>query len=405
MKNLTKFLGIIAIGAVIIVSVVGCATTVPIKSVRESTIKGMGVIKSLGIQDFENKSGVGGTIGAQLSTYLTDTAKRMINGFGKFTVLTPTDPNADGVFFGELRNVASEDSVTQTQSKDKEGNTITITTHIRKVSVAFVYGVKSVRTGAELGTISKQDTAINTSILGPDKLTDVLTLARRIVDSQMKSLETDLLPTFVTTNQKLATETSKDKIVKQKMKDVVNIHLKNGDYDSAIEAYDEIAAEHNSAAAKANANFLRKAISSAAAADAEMAQLDAARTGVVAAAIKNALDSLHSKLPSASVIMVMKQGSSSNLVDDVVDQITTGIVQAGRLRIVDRSSQALIDAEQQFQLSGNVDDNSAINIGRQLGARYALICWISGTGSSRKLNLKVLDIQTAQIVEQNNFDI
>jgi hypothetical protein len=56
-------------------------------------------------------------------------------------------------------------------------------------------------------------------------------------------------------------------------------------------------------------------------------------------------------------------------------------------------------------LSGNVDDDSMISIGHQLGSQYAVLCWISGTFSSRKLNLRVLNIETAQIIDQNSFDI
>jgi curli biogenesis system outer membrane secretion channel CsgG len=123
-------------------------------------------------------------------------------------------------------------------------------------------------------------------------------------------------------------------------------------------------------------------------------------------AVKDVVTALNTKLQSGAIIMVMKTSSTElNLINDVVDQITTAIVQAGKLKVVDRSNQALINAEQQFQLSGNVDDNSAVSIGHQLGARYAVLCWISGTSSSRKLNLRVLDIETSQIADQTNFDI
>jgi len=79
---------IIAIGAVIaaVLNLAGCATTVPIKSVRMPTINGMDTVKNLGIRDFENRSGVGGSVGAQLTNYLTDKSKQMIMATGKFTI-------------------------------------------------------------------------------------------------------------------------------------------------------------------------------------------------------------------------------------------------------------------------------------------------------------------------------
>jgi len=102
----------------------------------------------------------------------------------------------------------------------------------------------------------------------------------------------------------------------------------------------------------------------------------------------------------------MKTNSTDiNMLNDVVDEITKTVVQVGKLTVVDRLNQALINTEQQFQLSGNVDDNSAISMGKQLGAKYAVLCWISGASSTRKLNLRILNIETSQITDQTSFDI
>jgi hypothetical protein len=405
MKNLTKLWGIIAIGAVTMLSTVGCATTVPIKSVRMPTINGMDTVKKLGISDFQNKSGVRSSVGVQLTQYLTDKAKQTIPAVGKFTVVTAADPNADGVFFGELRSLTSEDSETQRERKDKEGNPYTETTYTRTVSVEFVYGVRSSRTGGELGTVVKQGSTGSSNTESRAKLTDTLILAQSIVDSKMKDLTKDLVPTVVTTNRKLAKETSKDKALKQRMKDVL-VYVKSGNYYEAINQYDDIYYEYGSAAAMTNAGLLRQSLASDAAASAQLAQYDSERIGLAGRAAKSAVDTLHSRLPSGAVILIMKTRSTDrNMLNTVVDQITMSVVQAGRLTVVDRSSRDLIEAEQIYQLSGNVDDRTAVSVGHQLGARYAALCWISGAGSGRTLNLRLLDIQTAQIIDQTNFDI
>ncbi|MDR0455460.1 MAG: hypothetical protein LBH20_02100 [Treponema sp.] len=404
MKSLTKW-GIIAVKAVIMLSLAGCATSVPIKSVRMPTISGMNTVKSLGIRDFENKSGVGGSLGAQLTQHLTDRAKSMIPATGKFIIVAPADPNADGVFFGELRSVASEESQTPHERTDKNGNTIVTITYTRKVSVAFVYGVRSSRTGMELGQVSKQGSSSDSSTESYANLADALTLAKKIVDSQMRSLQQDIVPTVVSTNRTLMNETLKDKTVKQLMKMALAI-VKNGEYQEAIRQYDEIAERYGSVAAGVNADILRQAIESDAAVSVQMAQIDSERTGLAVKAVKNAADVLNSKLPSGAVIMIMQTKSTErSMLNDAVDQIITSVVQAGNLKVVDRSSQALINAEQEFQLSGNVDDNSAVSIGHQLGAQYAVLCWISGASSARKLNIRVLNIETAHITDQAHFDI
>jgi len=379
-----------------------CATYVEIKSVRPATIPGMDSVKSLGVRDFDNKSGT--SVGSQIANHLSNKAKQGIQATGKFTLVSPNDPNADGVFFGEVRSVQSKDSSSKREYKDKNENTVVVITYTRDVSVEFVYGVNSARTGMPLGTISKKGSRSDSNESSSD-LKSVYDLAISAISSQMNSLEKDLVPTFQYNKRELMKETSKDKIVKQKMKDAQAL-VKRGDQDEALRVYEEVAAEYGSVAARANAKLLRDAAESAAAADAQMASIDSQRTGTTDKAVQSAVATLNAKLTSGSVIMIMKSNSTdNNLLNDVMDQMTKSVVQGGKLKVVDRTNQAIIDAEQRFQLSGNVDDNSAVSIGRQLGAKYVVFCWISGQSSRRRLNIRVLSIETSQIVDQTDFEI
>jgi len=52
-----------------------------------------------------------------------------------------------------------------------------------------------------------------------------------------------------------------------------------------------------------------------------------------------------------------------------------------------------------------VDDNSMVSIGHQLGVQYMVFCWISGEKSLRRLNQRVLNVETAQIIDQSDFEI
>jgi hypothetical protein len=402
MKNLTKLGGIIAIGAVIM-SLAGCATQVPIKSVRPPTINTTGM-QRLAVSPFENKSGVGGSLGAQLTQYLTERSMQLITTAGKFTIVAPTDPNADGVFTGEIRSIAVKDSQEAGQRKDKDGTVHTYITYRRDVSLAFSYNVIDSRTKMPIGVVSKQGSQ-TTSSSEPSALADPLTLAMRIADSQMNTLQRDIVPTIVSTNRTLMNETSKDKAVKQLMK-MAQALVKNGSYEEAIRQYDEIGSQYGSVAARANASILREAIASDTAAHAQLAELYSDKDGRAEKAVKGAIDGLDAKLTSGVSIIIMKTNSTErNMLDYVVDQMTKTVVQAGKINVVDRSNQTLINAEQQYQLSGNVSDESIVGIGKQLGARYIVLCWISGEMSARRLNLRVLDVETAQITDQNDFEI
>jgi len=404
MKNLRKVLGIVAIGAIIMVGLVGCATTVPIDSVRPPTIGDTSNVKKLGIKSFENRSN--SNAGSQVATYMSNLAQEKIKGTGKFDIVNPSDPNADGVFSGEIISIDYKDNEVKTPIIDlktgkKKGDLISWT---RTVNMSFSYSIESTRTKMAIGTVSKQG---STTSVSPTQgsLTSVAELAQRIADKQMGSLVADIVPTIVTTNEKLMKETSKDKDCKALMKEADAL-VKNKNYEDALKKYDDVYSKYQSVAAKTNGDKIRKSVQSSIDAKAQMAELDAQRGSLSDKAIKSAVDTLQNKLAAGSVIMIMKQNNNdSSSLNEILDKLTTNVVQGQKLKVVDRSNQAIISAEQKFQMSGEVDDNSAVSIGKQLGAKYAVLCWVSGTMSSRKLNIKILSIETSQIMDQSNFDI
>ena len=65
----------------------------------------------------------------------------------------------------------------------------------------------------------------------------------------------------------------------------------------------------------------------------------------------------------------------------------------------------MILAEQNFQLSGYVDDDSAVSIGKFLGATVVITGSISGTGSRKRLILRALDVQTAEILAMSSVSL
>ncbi|MDR0502817.1 MAG: penicillin-binding protein activator LpoB [Treponema sp.] len=405
MKNRTKFTGIIVIRAIIMVVLViglglaGCATYVPIQSVRSPTIDTSG-IQRLGIKAFENHAG--GSAGSQIAQYLSDKTKQeiMTQGAGHFTIISPDDPNVEGVFTGTLRNINSKDDRTQTSYKDKDGNTRTIVTYSRTVTVDFQYSVVSSRTKMEIGVVTKQDTATSTSSESSG-LTDVVTLAKRAVDRQLRNFSRDIIPTIVSTNVKLMDETSSDKVIKDRMKMTKEL-VKGRQYDEAIRQYDDI----GSPAAKANANILRQAIESAASAEAEMAELMSDTGGLIEKATEGVINSINANLPAGTTIILMKtQTAHTSLLDNAMNKIEEKLVAGKNIKLVDRQNQSLINAEVQYQMSGNVSDDSYVSIGQQLGAQYIVLCWIIGDMSERRLNIRVLNLETAQIVDQKNFEI
>jgi hypothetical protein len=72
---------------------------------------------------------------------------------------------------------------------------------------------------------------------------------------------------------------------------------------------------------------------------------------------------------------------------------------------VDRTSIDVVLTEQNFQMSGYVDDDSAVSIGKLLGAAVVITGNISGSGARKRLVLKALDVRTAEILAMSSAGI
>jgi hypothetical protein len=66
--------------------------------------------------------------------------------------------------------------------------------------------------------------------------------------------------------------------------------------------------------------------------------------------------------------------------------------------IIDRSQLDQIRKEQRLQSSGEVNDNQAVSIGKIAGANVILTGAVTGKGDLRRLRVRALDTQTAQVL-------
>jgi hypothetical protein len=119
----------------------------------------------------------------------------------------------------------------------------------------------------------------------------------------------------------------------------------------------------------------------------------------VESAIKKASEALVKQLPGKSIIAVLNISTQdTESVAILMDEIEFKLVDSGRFTVVDRKALDAIRNEQNFQMSGDVDDNSAVSIGKLLGANIVIIGSISDVGTTKRLTLKALDVMTAEIV-------
>jgi hypothetical protein len=105
------------------------------------------------------------------------------------------------------------------------------------------------------------------------------------------------------------------------------------------------------------------------------------------------------ELPRRSTIAVISVSSKdTELATFAIDELEYQLVTAKQFTMVDRKTLDAIRSEQNFQLTGEVSDQSAVSIGQLLGASIVITGTISGTGNIQRLTLKALDVKTAQII-------
>jgi curli biogenesis system outer membrane secretion channel CsgG len=80
-----------------------------------------------------------------------------------------------------------------------------------------------------------------------------------------------------------------------------------------------------------------------------------------------------------------RQGNS--YADYAVEDLEYNMVKAGGFSLVDRQRIEQIRNEQQFQTSGEVDDNSAVSIGKMAGANAVIIISVTYSDGSGRLTL------------------
>jgi len=89
----------------------------------------------------------------------------------------------------------------------------------------------------------------------------------------------------------------------------------------------------------------------------------------------------------------------------VLDELTANLIDSGKLTIVDRNEVDLIRNEFEFQLSGEVGDDSIQELGRMLGAQSIVSGSLTEIGGDYRIVIRVLNVQNATVTVQYRSDI
>jgi hypothetical protein len=101
--------------------------------------------------------------------------------------------------------------------------------------------------------------------------------------------------------------------------------------------------------------------------------------------------------PRSRIAMVQITGPDRSTRDYMIGELEH-ILRGLGYTLVDRAQLDRIFEEQQFGLTAYVDDRTAAQMGHIAGASVVITGTIDGEGSLRRMRLRALDTQTAQVV-------
>jgi hypothetical protein len=124
------------------------------------------------------------------------------------------------------------------------------------------------------------------------------------------------------------------------------------------------------------------------------------------AAIKEAAGRMERNIPEGTKIALVSVASSSAQFSEyVINRLEAALVDGGKLVVVDRANLDKVREEQGFQMSGEVDDDSAKSIGRLLGAGAIATGSFTSIGDMYTLALKAINLETATVAVSYPADI
>jgi hypothetical protein len=114
-------------------------------------------------------------------------------------------------------------------------------------------------------------------------------------------------------------------------------------------------------------------------------------------AITSSMFYLTERLPAGTKVAILNFTASPAISNYVIEELTTFIVNDGNLTVVDRSNLEILQDEMDFQLSGEVSDESAQAIGEKLGAQTIISGSLSPLGNLWRMRVKALEVKTAKV--------
>ncbi|MDR2541905.1 MAG: CsgG/HfaB family protein [Treponema sp.] len=437
MKNTIKKGSVIFFGCILLLVVSSCATKVEVQAQRTPTLDTSG-IQRIAIIPFE--AGIASFVYQNAARHATNTATSRIQATNHFTLVSSSIVNdarrrgenienfVDALFTGRITRISESNSTQERQHRDRNtGEIITTIYYVREVEVEFTFSFERPRDGSLIGPVTRRGTAADTQD-DVNRLTSVDTLVNRVIDSQLISLNRDIAPHTVRISRALERENNRE--LRPQMEEA-RTHVRAGNYMAARQIYLDIWVTYQSVAAAVNASILYEAMGETQNAvnlmqqvhletgsplasntlarlnrelsqQAGVEQFTAAQNQNPAERVtSHAIGEIQRVLPSEPRLWIHNSATGNqNLVNNVIDNMISTFLRNG-LIVVERQMIDMVLREQNFQMSGYVSDNDFVSIGQLAGANTIVIIDVVGAGAGRRLQVRVLDIRTGNVIMQS----
>lgn len=419
----------------------GCATTIPVQVTKLPRVD-TSAINRIVVEPFDVSQDTPEErlIAQDLSRTIGD----LVISTHRFTIIEADDfmrirkagenyaDLADAWFSGEINRYTVEDSsVVETVYDSAAKASIPKTMYKREVQLEFTYRLVRSRDGGIMDRLNLSGTE-SSKKEDPASLTPAREMARAIINQNLKNLPRDIAP-YATTEKRTL---EKDKAKDPRMKDATAL-VKSGSYRAAADLFSKIYADTGNFAAGYNTAIATELLGNLQEAIVLMRSLDAA-TGnpkarneyqrmeatlaeyktletrydasnvgsPVLAAIKEGAVDLNARLKPGSRLSFLNVSQTEPLLADyIADELAGQVLNSGSFTVVERKNIEALLGEHNFQLSGEVSDDSAISIGRFLGAEIIITCSISDQQNLRRLIIKALNVETAEILYQKSLQM
>jgi hypothetical protein len=113
------------------------------------------------------------------------------------------------------------------------------------------------------------------------------------------------------------------------------------------------------------------------------------------------LETLPPRLPrNAGVALINNSQNERELAETIVNGIIEGFL-SRNITVVDRRHRTLVEMERNYQLSGNVPDEEMVRIGHEAGINTFILVSVTGTRASRRLSVRMLDVERNTVIYQS----